>query len=441
MPKNKNLFLGYITSGLLFLFIPTVSIFDVMPDFIGYLLIIRGVFCLYDLNEDIYSARSGFLKLFYIDLAKTLLLPFLLSLKDETTVMTVTFIFSVIEGILLYNALSSLFTGLNYVAERLGAKYADRGIRDVFIVSGVFTVARYVLLCLPELTVLTSLDYQMTDDLSAFTVYDYKTLITIACAVISFIIGLHFLSSCVRYINGLKHDEEFKKSLSERYKKEVLENEALLIRRNTRTGCTFAVSSVIMMCPFLLEGVDVTFSFIPLILAYLGISKLYSLEKSVKKSRSFTFICIFASLPFCAFSTYVCAEYHHYSYQIEEKAVFMYKLCAVCQSFEVILCLSSLFAFLFSLEKILKKYGVDKNVSVGGFQHKEQLKTSAFLSKLLKFSYAVSCIVCVLVCVNFFLYINNEFMWIVSLILLILHSVFVSKCIFKISLTVEENNM
>ena len=64
--KNKNLYIGYITAGFIFLFFPSLSIFDIMPDFIGYLLITKGVTCLFDLNEDISSARSSFIKLFFI---------------------------------------------------------------------------------------------------------------------------------------------------------------------------------------------------------------------------------------------------------------------------------------------------------------------------------------------------------------------------------------
>ena len=208
--KNKNLYIGYITAGFIFLFFPSLSIFDIMPDFIGYLLIIKGTVCLFDLNEDINSARSSFIKLFFINLAKTVLTPLLMSLNDETTTMTAVFIFSIIEGILLYSALDSLFVGVNYLAERADSKFADKGYSDVKITTAIFVIGRFVLVSLPELTVMTSLDYQMTDDLSAFTVYDFKLLITIACFVISLILGLHFLSNAVKYIGRLKRDEVFK---------------------------------------------------------------------------------------------------------------------------------------------------------------------------------------------------------------------------------------
>ena len=221
--KEKNkLYLGYITSGSAFLFIPSISIFDVMPDLIGFLLIIRGLSRMYDLNADIESARSSFIKLFFLELAKTAFIPLLVSFNDETTVMTTVFIFSIIEGIMLFFAIRSAFSGIHYIAERLDCKNADTGFGDLYVTSIVFVIARYVLVTIPELTVMTSLDYQMTDDLGTHTVYNYKGLITIACFLISLVVGIYFFTACVRYINGLNRDVEFKKRLYEMYERDAI---------------------------------------------------------------------------------------------------------------------------------------------------------------------------------------------------------------------------
>lgn len=439
--KNKNLYIGYITAGFIFLFFPSLSIFDIMPDFIGYLLIIKGTVCLFDLNEDINSARSSFIKLFFINLAKTALTPLLMSLNDETTTMTAVFIFSIIEGILLYSALDSLFVGVNYLADRADSKFADKGYSDVKITTAIFVIGRFVLVSLPELTVLTSLDYQMTDDLSAFTVYDFKLLITIACFVISLILGLHFLSNAVKYIGRLKRDEVFKGYVYSRYVEEVLENKSLFIRRNTKNACTFILAGFILSCPLYFEGVDITPSPLAVLLLYMGISRLSLLGGIGEKFKKMLLAFIPVSCALYSFVCFVGAEYHRWSYQIEDTARFMYKLWGVAQCADLFLFTVSSLTVFYTLSTLIKRYGTNENINKEGFQYKEQTKNVTFLNKLLICCRAVCTLAFAIRCVFFFMYPSYEFIWLFSLLLTIIYTVFFGSVISKIRTAVEDNNM
>ena len=439
--KNKGLYMGYICIGFAFLFFPTVSIFDVMPDFIGYLLIIKGVGCMFDLNEDIYSARSSFIKLFFINLAKNCLVPLLVSLNDETTVMTAVFIFSIIEGILLYSALSSLFVGVNYLAERADSRFADKGYSDVRITTAIFVVGRYVLVTLPELTVMTSLDYQMTDDLSAFTVYDFKLLITVTCFVISLILGLNFLSNGIKYVKRLKRDEVFTSFIEERYTKDVLENRSLFIRRNTKNAFYFILASFICACPMYFEGVDITPQPLTLVLLLMGISRLNNIDGAFTKIKRLFYVFIPVSCALYAFECYVGGVYHHASYQIADKAGFMYKLWGVAQSVDhALLTLGILLAFL-SFKRLVLSYGIDKTVSRDGFQYREMVKNVTLYSRLLTAVSVVSVLAFVINCVFYFIYPEREFIWLFSLVLTALCAVLYGNVLSRCTSAVEDNNM
>ena len=439
--KNKNLYIGYITAGFIFLFFPSLSIFDIMPDFIGYLLITKGVTCLFDLNEDISSARSSFIKLFFINLAKTVLSPLLISLKDETTTMTAVFIFSIIEGILLYSALDSLFVGVNYLAERADSRFADKGYSDVKITTEIFVIGRFVLVSLPELTVMTSLDYQMTDDLSAFTVYDFKLLITIACFVISLILGLHFLSNGIKYIGRLKSDGIFKDYVYNRYVSEVLENKSLFIRRSTKNACAFILAGFIMSCPLYFEGVDVTPSPLAVILLYMGLSRLWMLDGVAPKFKKPLLAFIPLSCALYAAVCFVGAEYHRWSYQIEDTARFMYKLWGVAQCADLFLFTASSLTVFYTLSTLIKRYGTNENINKEGFQYKEQTKNVTFLNKLLTCCRTVCAASFAIRCVFFFMYPSYEFIWLFSLLLTIIYTVFFGSAISRIRTAVEDNNM
>ncbi len=440
--KEKNkLYLGYITSGSAFLFIPSISIFDVMPDLIGFLLIIRGLSRMYDLNADIESARSSFIKLFFLELAKTAFIPLLVSFNDETTVMTTVFIFSIIEGIMLFFAIRSAFSGIHYIAERLDCKNADTGFGDLYVTSIVFVIARYVLVTIPELTVMTSLDYQMTDDLGTHTVYNYKGLITIACFLISLVVGIYFFTACVRYINGLNRDVEFKKRLYEMYERDVLSDFNLSLRRNTKYAVYFTIAAFLCICPVMFEGVDITPSPIAILLMAVGISYLKPYCKIASLTRK---ICIFSaafSAALYAFSVYVSSEYYHWSYTIHEKAVKMYTLSGACQCVDCIIVIACACCVLITFFEHLKKYGTDKSLNTDSYQHKEQEKEKKRLKVSLLIRISASGLLCVLSCIMFFMYINNEIYWLVILALTLIWTVYCGIGLFRILTAVEDNNL
>ena len=52
--------IGYLIAGWIFLFNPTVNMIDVLPDVIGYILILKGLSKLADLDGKISAARQRF---------------------------------------------------------------------------------------------------------------------------------------------------------------------------------------------------------------------------------------------------------------------------------------------------------------------------------------------------------------------------------------------
>ena len=147
--------LSYLLWGLVFLFNPHINVIDVLPDVIGYLLILKGLSRLSDLNRDIASARAKFRRLSWVALFKLLLsfmtsgvlndalyelgLSILVDLFDSTMVLVFVFAFGVMELMYLIPAFISLFEGISFLeirntdhkARRVsGAKPRFNGIFD-----------------------------------------------------------------------------------------------------------------------------------------------------------------------------------------------------------------------------------------------------------------------------------------------------------------------
>ena len=74
MTKKINIRRGllWMIPAFCFLFNPNISVIDFLPDFIGYFFLCIGLSKMADLNEELYEARSAFLRMILIDAGKIL---------------------------------------------------------------------------------------------------------------------------------------------------------------------------------------------------------------------------------------------------------------------------------------------------------------------------------------------------------------------------------
>lgn len=110
-------------AGLFFLFNPNINIIDVLPDAVGYFLILVSIGKLCDLCPELEDARSAFIRMFWISLAKlpALLLMFWITavnVGEQTIILLFAFCFSVAELVFGVRAFSMFFEGLAYLGTR-----------------------------------------------------------------------------------------------------------------------------------------------------------------------------------------------------------------------------------------------------------------------------------------------------------------------------------
>ena len=118
---------GLICASLLFFFNPNVQLVDVLPDLFGYILLVKGLYYLADLNEAIGEARARFMKKYFVEVAKLIvfLMVFggLVSPQEQSNfILVATLSFGVIELLILIPATRSLFAGLMQLATKFGSE-------------------------------------------------------------------------------------------------------------------------------------------------------------------------------------------------------------------------------------------------------------------------------------------------------------------------------
>ncbi|MBQ8496686.1 MAG: hypothetical protein IJ489_04425 [Clostridia bacterium] len=109
--------IGYMIVGCIFLFNPFINIIDILPDFIGYLFILKALSELSDLERNIGSARKKFKAAMWVSLVKCLLV-FASMIFDSTWYLILTFTFGILECMYLIPGFIDLFYGISYLEGR-----------------------------------------------------------------------------------------------------------------------------------------------------------------------------------------------------------------------------------------------------------------------------------------------------------------------------------
>ncbi len=219
--KNKvlKLFMSpLVPVGMFFLINPTFALFDPLPDFIGYLLIIGGIYELTALDGRIEMASK---KLRYLAILSALRLVVAFSTfgYDSSTIMMLCFVMAICEAILVVSFISDWFDGFDYLMQRCGAFEALKNQTNTRFITGVFFFARIALGFLPELSAIFELRAYFDIDKSPVwkALASYKPFEIALFALIVLILGIYWYANTLKYIKMLKNDREFVSNAGEKY--------------------------------------------------------------------------------------------------------------------------------------------------------------------------------------------------------------------------------
>lgn len=207
---------GMALAGLCFFCNPYFAVIDFLPDFIGCLLIFLGLARISLIQGSMKEARTAFLKVAVIDIAKniTLLIVFGAAGPNEqaTALLLTGFSAAVLELMLLIPAVLNLFDGFSdfatsydcvalYGNKKGGLSYTDRVKKATVI----FLIIRESVCLLPEFTALTQSSYQ---DSMWNRIYEHIGVMRgIACLIVA-AAGIYWLISLIRYFHKLRGEKE-----------------------------------------------------------------------------------------------------------------------------------------------------------------------------------------------------------------------------------------
>ena len=277
---------GYIAVGLWFLFNPNISVLDVLPDFIGYLLIFRGLFQMSFSSPALQEVRGSMGKLALIT-ALRLLSFILLPYTSETFGLVLVFVFGVLEAIYFIPAVTGLFEGFYNLGIRHGvdsvfdtrtvqmkvrvknasdssdgkAVYTTETRKREFaerlkVYTIVFFLIKTVGAVLPELTVLqTGEGYSTTTRFQA-ALTQFKPLFRGFCFLIVLVFGVIWLIRFLRYIRLLRRDAVLCEGIEEYYRANIASRPAVAAALRMKKVHVLLIAAAVFTMIFLIEGMD-----------------------------------------------------------------------------------------------------------------------------------------------------------------------------------------
>lgn len=295
---SPTLGMGYVIAGVCFLISPMLAVVDILPDFIGYALILKGIYCLSDMDEHISEAARLFRRLLILAIVRLGLVFFIYGMASDTEQPTLqllcSFVLAILDCMAIIPAWRSLGNGLIYLGTRLEGKavfdkrypashkriYSNTKTltERTFGYTVFFLVTREVLSTLPEFTVLT---HQLggADAGNRTMVYEFIGLMRGMCATLVVILGIIWLVKIIRYLVHLMQDRPFFEALRHKYETEVLTRPELFARRGVKLALVFLCVGLILTVDLFLDDVCVTPDFL---FGIFSVISLLCLKKHVK---------------------------------------------------------------------------------------------------------------------------------------------------------------
>lgn len=214
----KNIGFSLIIFAFLFLFDPNYGLIDVLPDFIGYIILCFALINLADIDEKIYSAFKMFRIGAIIGVVKIItIIIFKLNFSAEEQLIfsaVIIFVSMIADAIIMIGGFKMLFEGLLNLGIFEGGEAVHKKTREngknatekIYILTIIFVLYKAIICAIPEFSSLQSnSQYEFVHVLRWFAI----TL------VLPF--SLYWLVRQIIYFTRLKKDRPFIEALSQKY--------------------------------------------------------------------------------------------------------------------------------------------------------------------------------------------------------------------------------
>jgi len=297
---SKELGIGSFIAAAIFLCNPMTNIIDILPDFFGYLFLLKALGKWADLCPNIADAVQGLSKLRWFMLLK-LFAMVLVPLVDDTYVLVLTFAFAVIELIYLLPALGRMFDGFEYFGTRFNSRAIFVNLKNLRTLTSILFVVRSALVVFPELCSLSSFEYSgLVTGGVQINYADYKVALIILNFLLSTLIGILWLVNWIPYFKRIGTETDFLSRVKHDYDLEITNNFGLTFRRALRTVISLILVGFAFFPNLWIDEINIIPTFVGAIFLIAAMAKLGKISKDTRRSVHIQII--FAAVSFLSYA-------------------------------------------------------------------------------------------------------------------------------------------
>lgn len=255
---NKNIGFSLLPAAFIFLFEPGYTVYDILPDFIGYLIICAAIINLADINSRISDAFRLFRRAAVISILRYVAIYFLreyfVGEEQNVGILLFAFIFATAELITLLPAYKNFFDGILHLAmlhdgsapykcRKRGKPHATDKLYRLTI---ALVILRSLAMTLPELTTLKT-----------HSLYEFVTLLRVFGVIVVLPVGIIWLICALKYCSAIRNDHAFITALSDKFTTHVTENPHFYTFRAISVGLTVASVAYVLSADIYSEHICV----------------------------------------------------------------------------------------------------------------------------------------------------------------------------------------
>ena len=318
--------------GLFFLINPYFWVIDILPDFIGLLIMAKAIKSLTEISPSMEAASVGFKRVAALSIAQLgLIIPMITMVNSDPTFnMVFSFCFNILRIIILIPALHELFNGFIYFAQRHAEKEDAVSVAKLKItrtLMQIYVIVHCFLSSFPEVVYFKVNDSGLTDNLEEiYPLMPYRLGIMVLCAgIVAIISVIWYLYACV-FFSCLRKKTVLNRGITSDISS-YIRTEKKRIMSSLKPALTcFKLACFCAVCYYIDGKALIPPYFAPI----LHIAVISSLNKILDKkiTRAFSIVAVVISPPLQLFSEFFASQYHEMASfafsEIKSKFMFPY---------------------------------------------------------------------------------------------------------------------
>ncbi len=255
-----------ILVGLVFILSPDLSVFDFLPDFIGWFFITLGLFRFADIEPRAEDAKKLALRMMLFSAVKLFLSLFTFR-YGTADLLLVTFSYAVIELVTVIPFCTNFFLGLDYLSMRIGTALDSEKLSTSKLYLQIFFIIKNVLLVLPA--TVAFFDTEATGEFSANTWFiDFEAAmrsLMVLAFIFSVLVSIVTLCYFVSFFIKLIKNKTLIIKMTDYRRETFLNNPNAVLKKKTSFVLTFFSFSFLFFADFYMDCLDV----LPTLIAFL----------------------------------------------------------------------------------------------------------------------------------------------------------------------------